>query len=205
LIVGSATYRLSSSVKGRQADLAKDAENSLWWRRTPIRLESQVVRDAILQLAGGLDVTTGGPPVAPADQADSRRRSLYFFHSNNDRNLLLSTFDEAAVKECYRRDESIVPQQALALTNSRLVLDSARAIAERLSQSPSADQPAIDDAAFAARAFRRVLGIAPSEAEQAACVKALEAWRRLPVEEGLSGRACLIWTLLNHNDFVTLR
>ena len=36
------------------------------------------------------------------------------------------------MKECYRREQSIVPQQALALTNSRLVLDAARPIADRL-------------------------------------------------------------------------
>jgi hypothetical protein len=208
LIVGSATYRLSSSVVGRESNLAKDAQNASWWRRTPIRLESQLVRDAILQLAGRLDVTPAGPPVPPAEQTDSRRRSLYFFHSNNDRNLLLSTFDEATVKECYRRDDSIVPQQALALSNSRLVLDAAPAIAERLSQPPASDPAAptmLDDAAFVARAFRGVLGITPSEAEQAACVKALAAWQRLPPQDGLSPRACLVWTFLNHNDFVTLR
>ncbi len=44
----------------------------------------------------------------PGEQAASRRRSLYFFHSNNERNLFLTTFDEAAVKECYRREQSIV-------------------------------------------------------------------------------------------------
>ena len=75
--------------------------------------------------------------MSPADQADSTRRSLYFFHSNNDRNLFLTTFDDASVKECYRRDQSIVPQQALALTNSRLVHDAARPIAKRLSQPPA--------------------------------------------------------------------
>ena len=126
LIVLSSAYRMSSSSAHSDANVAKDPDNLHLWRRSPMRLESEAVRDSILSLAGTLDLTRGGPPVLPAAQADSTRRSLYFFHSNNDRNLFLSTFDEAAVKECYRRDQSIVPQQALALADSRLVHDAAR-------------------------------------------------------------------------------
>jgi len=126
LIVNSAAYRMSSSIAGGQANMEKDPDNLFWWRRPPIRLESQVVRDSLLDHAKTLDLTIGGPPVIPNRQADSRRRSLYFFHSHNERNLFLSTFDEARVNECYRREQSIVPQQALALTNSKLVLDASQ-------------------------------------------------------------------------------
>ena len=129
LIVNSAAYRMSSTMAGGEAAAAKDPENLYWWRRVPIRLESQLVRDSLLSLAGTLDPTMGGPPVLPAMQATSTRRSLYFFHSNNERNLFLTTFDDALVKDCYRREQSIVPQQALALTNSRLVLDASEQIA----------------------------------------------------------------------------
>ena len=125
LIVTSAAYRMGSSVAGAEANVAKDPENRFWWRREPIRLQSQVMRDSILSLAGTLDLTMGGPPILAAAQASSQRRSLYFFHSNNARNMFLTTFDEAGVTDCYRREESIVPQQALALTNSTLVQDAA--------------------------------------------------------------------------------
>jgi len=195
LIVTSATYRLSSSNAGQEANLAKDADNIHWWRRSPIRLESQVVRDSILSLAGTLDLTRGGPPVA--SQADSPRRSIYLFHSNNERNLFLTIFDEASVKECYRREQSIVPQQALALANSGIVLDATHKIAERL----SADKA--DDITFVRRAFTNVLGISASEREIAASMRALDAWRKLP--DGATARANFIWALINHNDFVTLR
>jgi hypothetical protein len=195
LLVTSATYRMSSSNAGREANVARDADNLYWWRRVPIRLESQAVRDSILALAGTLDLTRGGPPVSA--QSESTRRSLYFLHSNNERNLFLRMFDEAEVKECYRREQTVVPQQALALANSRLVHDAARRIAEKL----SAGQP--DDATFIRRAFECVLGLAPTEAEVAACGQALTEWRKLP--DGPSARANLIWTLFNHNDFVTLR
>src|SRR6476660_402845 len=129
LIVNSATYRMSSAESGREANIAKDPDNVFWWHRNTIRVESEVIRDSILSLAGTLDLTKGGPSIPPENEADSLRRSLYFFHSNNDRNLFLTTFDAAMVTECYRREQSIVPQQALALTNCRLVLDSAKPIA----------------------------------------------------------------------------
>jgi hypothetical protein len=198
LIVTSAAYRMSSSQRGAAAaNLAKDRDNVYLWRREPARLEAEVVRDSILSLAGTLDPTRGGPPVPAAQQAASKRRSLYFFHSDTDRNLFLTTFDGAAPRECYRRDQSIVPQQALALTNSSLVLDAAGPIAERLSKG------AVDDAAFIRRAFAVVLGISAGEAEVTASKRALEDWRR----QGPAGaeRSRFIWALLNHNDFVTLR
>ncbi|MBX9791849.1 MAG: PSD1 and planctomycete cytochrome C domain-containing protein [Pirellulales bacterium] len=208
LIATSATYRLSSSLAAATNDcLAKDPENHYLWRRTPIRLESQVVRDSILALAGKLDATLGGPSIAPAEQAASTRRSLYFYHSNNDRDRFLLAFDEASVKECYRRDQSIVPQQALTLANGALVHDALGAIANRLASS---ENPALDDATFARRAFLVLLGIEASDAEVAACLQALEAWRGLPTDGDSSAanstpRARLIWALINHNDFVTLR
>ncbi len=205
LIVSSATYRMSSSSAGREANVSKDPDNAGGWRRTPIRLESEVVRDSILSLAGTLDLTRGGPPVKPAEQAESRRRSLYFFHSNNDRNLFLTTFDEATVKECYRREQSIVPQQALAMTNSRLILDASKLIAERIEKGTPAGAPKLDDATFARRALTLLLGITADDAELAASLKAFDAWRRLPDGHGRDARAFFVWALLNHNDFVTLR
>lgn len=207
LIATSATYRLSSSLADAAENANKDPDNLYLGRRTPIRLESQVVRDSILALAGTLDLTLGGPPVASADQATSTRRSIYFFHSNNDRDRLLLTFDEASVKECYRRDQSIVPQQALALANSRLVHDALGNIAQRISTVEGAE---LDDADFVRRAFLALLGMQATTAEIAACLRSLEQWRSLPTDgdgplPSATPRARLIWALINHNDFVTLR
>ena len=207
LIATSATYRLSSSLADAAESANKDPENLYLGRRTSTRLESQVVRDSILALAGSLDSTLGGPPVASADQATSTRRSIYFFHSNNDRDRFLLTFDEASVKECYRRDQSIVPQQALALANSRLVHDALGSIAQRISPAEEAE---VDDTQFVRRAFLALLGMQATDAEIAACLRSLEQWRSLPTDQnttepGATPRARLIWALINHNDFVTLR
>jgi len=213
LIVTSATYRMGSGTTGGEANVAKDPDNQHLWRRNPIRLESQVVRDAILSHAGELDPARGGPPVEASAQAESKRRSLYFFHSNNDRNLFLTTFDEAAVKECYRREQSIVPQQALALSNSGLVQDAAPRIAVRLERSANGlAGEAVGDEAFIRQAFRVLLDFEPGATEVDACRRALASWRALPEGPADSdgrpaggARAGLVWALLNHNDFVTLR
>ena len=225
LIVESAVYRMSSSVRtygiaegefGRNGDgestasspdllvspspsLMSDPENRYWWRRVPIRMESQLVRDSLLSMAGTLDSTMGGPSIPADQQAASTRRSLYFFHSNNDRSLFLTTFDEALVKDCYRREQSIVPQQALALSNSQLALDASQQIAQRLSKGVHEDEE------FARIAFRVVTGINAGEAEITASVSALESWKKLSGGSPETARANLIWALINHNDFVTLR
>ena len=201
LIVSSASYRLSSSNKGARRSTKKDPDNLRWWRRSPIRLESQLVRDAILAHAGRLEPTLGGPPVLRDDQESSTRRSLYFFHSASDRNRFLASFDEASVKECYRREQSVLPQQALALTNSRLVLESAPRIARRL----NAGKDATTDREYVRRAFLSLLGIRASDAEITSSVDALVRWIASSDGDVTAARARFIWVLLNHNDFVTLR
>jgi hypothetical protein len=228
LIVTSAAYRMDSTLAGAGAELTRDPDNRLGWRRTPIRLESQVIRDALLAHAGRLDTTRGGPTVGSSDQGQSRRRSLYFHHSNNDRNLFLTTFDEALVKECYRRETSIVPQQALALLNGRLVGDCAPDIARNL----TASAPAPGDETFVRHAFEQLLGFEPGPAELQAALEALRGPFAAPSGDAgrkrgpststsaaeaqkaqappqpdapLPARARLVWSLVNHGDFVTLR
>lgn len=205
----SATYRMSSDeADPGSREMLIDSENRWLWRRIPIRLESQALRDQLLALAEQLDCTRGGPPVPADQQASSSRRSLYFFHSNNERNLWLTTFDEALVKECYRREQSIVPQQALALTNSQLVLRSAPIIARQIESvaivragnaSESVDQY------FVREAFERLLGKEPVAEEVAASLEAIASWRQQSQETAATARDYFIWVLLNHNDFVTLR
>ena len=214
LIVTSAAYRMASSPVGGDTSAARDPDNRYLWRRESIRLESQAVRDCMLAIAGTLDSTMGGPPVPAAEQAASCRRSLYFFHSNIDRNRFLTAFDEADVKECYRRDQSIVPQQALALSNAALVHDSAAAIADRLSSvssDASSTAPPLDDSAFTERAFVTMLGRQPTAAETAFCLESLAAWRTqgladgAPAPTGDRSRTQLVWSLLNHTEFLTIR
>jgi hypothetical protein len=168
------------------------------------RLESQVVRDSVLALAGNLDRTMGGPAIPASEQPASKRRSLYFFHSNNERNLFLTMFDEALVTECYRRDESIVPQQALAMSHSRIILENVPAIANRirgLAQGGSEQ--------FTRIAFMWILGLEPTTDERELCRALLEeanGQADFSTDEekavSFSRQEELVWVLLNHHHFL---
>jgi hypothetical protein len=207
LMVTSNTYRMSSSLAAAPAaNRQADADNRYVWRMNPTRMESEVVRDSLLYLAGELDLTLGGPSVAIAQQDASKRRSLYFFHSAIDRNRFLTTFDEADALECYRRRESIVPQQALALSNSKLALETADRIADRLARKLGD----IADREFVREVFTALLGTTPTEPESAACLMAITQWQDLyaklpPAESSRRVRSHLVHAFLNHNDFVTVR
>jgi hypothetical protein len=204
LIVTSAAYRMtSSSVGTTRANRSADPENRFYWRMNPVRMEAQVIRDSLLHLAGDLDRALGGPSLPVS--GPSRRRSLYFVHSHNEQQKFLATFDDASVLECYRRAESIVPQQALALSNSALALSAAEGIARRLGASPAN----ATDEAFIQAAFATVLGSLPNPSEQAECSQALRQLNALAGGKGpaavLRARANLVHALLNHNDFITIR
>ena len=186
----SELYRRSSSnAEADAATVAADPDNANYWRMNPRRMEAQVVRDSLLQIAGKLDLTLGGPSLDPASLETSPRRSLYFTQNADVEHRFLATFDNANVLECYRRNESIVPQQALALTNSRLSRECADALATKLGK--------LDEKTFINRSFLTVLGRLPSEGERLASIEGLQALKQ--------NRSLFLQALINHNDFVTLR
>lgn len=202
LIVNSATYQMAteltaSDVAARNREI--DPDNRYYWRRPTSRMESQVVRDALLELAGQLDITLGGPAILPSEQSKSLRRSLYFFHSNNDRNTFLTTFDEAAVAECYRREQSVVPQQSLALANSPLVHEQLAHIATRIAARLAADPPLAGanepagepawDRQIVELSYVGLLGRPSTPPERERCLAALQAWRTIATEAEARERA----------------
>lgn len=207
LMVTSEAYRLTSSSAGTTtANRTNDPENRYYWRMNASRMEAQLLRDSLLHLAGDLDTTMGGPPLHPQRDEASHRRSLYFFHSHNESHRFLSMFDDASVLECYRRAQSIVPQQAMALSNSRLALNSAAHINAHLQNRLGN----ASDADFVRAAFETVLCAAPTAAEQTECEHVLASLTTLLKKEGRPGairraRGDLLQALLNHNDFITIR
>jgi hypothetical protein len=204
MVVLSDTYAMGSSSIGRETEAAGDPDNRFYWRMNATRMESQSVRDSLLYLAGDLDPRLGGPSIPTSDTA-SRRRSLYFFQSHNEHEKFLSIFDDANVLDCYRRAQSIVPQQALALQNSPLIQVSSKRIAERIA-SQVADR---GDAAFVAMAFEYLLATTVSDDELQIGLQAMEKWRASATERGLDpaehARIGLVRSLINHNDFLTVR
>src|SRR5262249_20358826 len=150
LLITSDAYRLSSAAPKDSPNQARDPDNRYFWRMNPRRMESEVVRDSMLSLAGRLDTTMGGTPVdEKLGLNESRRRSLYFQLSTEHKMLFLDIFDLASTNECYERRESVVPQQALALSNSVLALNQSRLLARSLPQA--------EDTAFIKAAFEQVL------------------------------------------------
>ncbi|MEZ5303249.1 MAG: DUF1553 domain-containing protein, partial [Verrucomicrobiales bacterium] len=198
LMVTSKLYRLTSSNAGADPEtLRADPANHFYWRMNPRRMESQAVRDSLLFLGGDLDLRLGGPSTDPKD--GGRRRSLYFLHSRDQQDKFLGMFDDADHLQCYRRSESIVPQQALALANSKLALEIADKIAARLDAASTGD-------AFIAAAFEAILCRPPDPEEAAACAEFCAQIAALPEGGGeASARARLVHALINHNDFVTVR
>jgi hypothetical protein len=219
LIVSSATYQMSSTPHPEQAERNSeiDRDNRFYWRRPAGRMESQVVRDSLLELAGQLDDSAGGPPIPADQQLQSRRRSLYFFHSNNERNMFLTAFDEASVLECYRREQSVVPQQALALANSEIADQLIPQIAARIlelgdgSASDPQTEVATSDEAWIQRSFGVVLGRSCSPEELDRCQQAVSQWRAQtapatePAQVAQTVATQLVWVLVNHHDFVSIR
>jgi hypothetical protein len=187
LVLSRAYGRLSSLAGADAATLAVDPDNLHYWRMNPRRMESQAVRDSLLHLSGRLDPALGGPTIDPVRMDTSQRRSLYFNQTAHEQNALLGVFDNASVLECYRREESVAPQQALALVNSRASHDSARALAGRLS--------ALDEETFIRESFLAILG-------RAATAEELQASRE---SLAILARPLFLQALFNHNDFVTLR
>jgi hypothetical protein len=203
LMVTSQAYRFSSSTATADTQTVKtDPENHLYWRHRSTRMEAEVIRDSLLSLAGALDPMIGGPTVDP--KQGGFRRSLYFTHSRDDHDEFLSMFDDADVFRCYRRTESLVPQQALTLANSRLALTMSRRIAEQLTHG----QGAVNDDQFVSAAFETILALPPTAEERLACRQALEQTRAVLKGQSRAAERAqedLVHALINHNDFITIR
>lgn len=214
LMVTSDAYKMQSSEGKTEAAQAKvDPDNTYLWRMNVRRMEAEAVRDSMLALAGKLDPSMGGPEIDEKKGHEVYRRSLYFRHAPDLQMDMLKVFDAASPNECFQRSESIVPQQALALSNSKLSLAMARTIAARL---PSAK--------FVETAFERILGRQANAAELAESAKyiaeqagmyqtgKLTAFSTGPAalvkpsnDPEQRARESFVHVLLNHNDFVTIR
>jgi hypothetical protein len=226
LMVLSRTYRSVSQSQGAADPNVKlDPENIYLWRANSRRMEAEIIRDSTLAVSEQLDRTLGGPDLDPNTGLTVPRRSLYFRSAKEKKVTFLAMFDSANVVECYRRSESIVPQQALAMTNSPLTQAQARLLTKRLTTEVGAEMtPEINDR-FVEIAFQQVLARPATAVEKEACIAFLAAQtQRFSDPKSLTtfnagvdthvppatiphlrARENLVHVLLNHNDFVTVR
>ena len=221
LMVTSNTYRMrSSSPDANYASRTRDPENVFLWRMNSRRMEAETVRDSLLSVSGKLDTTMGGPEIEETQAEQTYRRSLYFHTTPDSQATFLKLFNAPDPTDCYKREESIVPQQALALANSGLSRSQARLVAKKISAE---SKGSLDNTAFIRAAFENTLGRLPSEKElaesqgflrqeenQFRAAKSEGPDKASPTnvvasEPGLRARENLVHVLFNHNDFVTIR
>jgi len=192
LIVTSATYRQASV--GRAEERKADPDDQWLWRFPSKRVEAEVVRDNVLWAAGQLDLARGGPEIDNNQGLVSKRRSLYLREAPEKEVEFLKIFDGPNPNECYFRRPSVLPHQALALGNSKLVVEQAKVLETKMKDLG-------DAGAFVDAAYLRVLARRPTEKEAEAC----RAFLADPTNGEERARENLIVVLFNHNDFVTVR
>jgi len=221
LIVSSNAYRMASSTaKPAQQNIAIDPDNCYLWRMNLRRMEAEIVRDSVLHVAGRLDTTMGGPELDESTGETNRRRSVYFRHAPDAQMLFLKIFDAANPIESYTRGESVVPQQALAMVNSKLTNSIARELAGDLSKKVARAA----NTEFLTGVFETMIGRTPSAAELAESIRflrqqeellqkpeALKVWQtgkpadaQIVAEPYLRARENLVHALFSHNEFLTI-
>jgi len=179
-ILLSSTYRQSSE---QNAEFhAIDPDHRRLWRFGRRRLAAQEIRDAMLAVAGTINLKASGPSViAPVDKelvdllynpaqwevtADEReyhRRSIYLIAKRNLRLPFMEVFDQPDLQtSCARRESSTHSPQALEMLNGKLSNQLAEAFARRLRQeagSSAGEQVEL--------AYRLIAGREPKDKERA--------------------------------------
>jgi hypothetical protein len=203
LIVTSATYRQSCADDASSS--SADGGNVLLWRMNRRRLEAEEVRDAVLAVAGRLDLRMGGPGyqdfvieqpqhsphyqyhLFDPEQPQAHRRSIYRFIVRSQPQPFMTTLDCADPSmSVEKRNESLTALQALALLNNRFMLVMAGHFGERLARGPG------DLGARVEQAYRLALGRPPTPEERAAM---LDYGQRF-------GLTNMCRVLLNLNEFL---
>ncbi len=225
LLMTSSAYRQASYHEETAATSAADPEsldpaNELLWHMRLRRLESEVVRDAILAVSGDLNRAAGGPPVPIiarpdglvqvaqdklADPADRYRRSIYLTSRRAYNVSILTAFDQPLVAtNCVERKASAVPLQSLFMLNDGFLAEQAEHFARRVERiGPPSPEPRID------LAFRLALVRRPVADERETCRELLDRDERRFLESGMGRDAAahqalvqLCRTLFNTSEFL---
>jgi hypothetical protein len=129
LIMLSNTYQQSSASNPAYAQV--DPQNRFLWRANLHRLEFEAVRDSLLAIGGELDLTMYGRPVNLGEDGYSHRRTIYGYVDRRNLPEIYNQFDFANPDiTTGKRYETTVPQQALFMMNSPLVVELARSLVE---------------------------------------------------------------------------
>jgi hypothetical protein len=143
-IVLSRTYRSSSQFN--DDNFQEDPENEFFWRIEPRRLEAEVIRDAMLQVAGKINIqrpiasevakigqgTQGRATTLQIDIANPHR-SIYLPFMRDIAPKMLMTFDlPDGMSPVSQREVNNTSAQALFMLNNSFTIDMSDLLAKRL-------------------------------------------------------------------------
>ncbi|MEZ6143434.1 MAG: DUF1553 domain-containing protein [Zavarzinella sp.] len=202
LILTSATYQQASHHRPDAANI--DRDNQYYWRKSPSRIEGEVLRDRMLQHAGVLNTEMGGKGFSdyqllnkngtayflPEDRGGfaQHRRSIYRFLPRSANGGLLDSFDcPDPASATPTRSQTTTPLQALSLWNGDFALRMVGLLTQRAEQ---AEPKSVD--AQVTYLFQQVYQRSPTSEE-------LALIRPIVQKEGLPP---LVRALFNSNEFL---
>jgi hypothetical protein len=207
LIMTSDAYKRSADPTPSARE--KDPANSFFSHMNRRRLQSEEIRDAVLQVTGALNLKMGGTPVVPPlereelygiignpsnawsvtpNPEEHNRRSIYMLVRRTFQQPMFEAFDSPdGVLSCPRRNESTTAPQSLALLNGHFMMEQAATLGAR--------------AGSVGEAWQLVLGRTPSADEQHAAEEFV-ARQTARLGSKQTGYAELCRALMNLNEFL---
>ncbi len=202
-IMMSQVYRQDSADSLEQ--LKADPSARLLWRKPPLRIEAESVRDSMLRVSGLLsgkmfgrqEPIKRGPDgqwLEDETKGDANRRSLYLSQHRTRPVAFLHAFDQPnmTADNQGQRFRSALPIQSLALLNSPLVMRTTKAFASQLLEQAKGDPQAALERAFSA-AYSR-----PATAGELALGNETLAASKDPAE----GLRLFVQAMFGANDFL---
>jgi hypothetical protein len=182
--------------------LTADPSAKLLWRKPPVRLEAETIRDSMLQVSGLLQTSMFGrqePLKRGADgqwleddvKGNPNRRSLYLQQSRTRPVAFLHAFDAPTMTadNQTQRFRSALPSQSLALMNNPLLLRTTKAFADQVLEQSRGDA-------------EQALQLAVSAAYTRPATERELAIGRRAVESGPDGLRLFLQALFGANDFL---
>ena len=202
-IMMSQVYRQSSAEV--PAYIAEDPSSRLLWRKPPLRLEAETIRDSMLRVSGLLQDKmyghqeplkrgTDGQWLEDETKGNANRRSLYLSQFRTRPVAFLHAFDAPTMTSDNQaqRFRSALPTQSLALLNSPLIMRTTAAMASQLLEQT---QNNFDDALM--RAFDAAYNRAPSPRELAIGQQSIAA-----AKDPKEGLRLFLQAMFGSNDFL---
>ncbi len=211
LMVLSSTYQMSSELNESAA--AVDPENILLWRMPRRRLEAEAIRDGIMSVSGGLELTAGGSLLTYKDRQyvantakgsnvdyDRAIRSVYVPVLRSSLYDVFAAFDLPDPTMLNGdRDSTVVAPQALFMMNSSVMLKHSLKLAQFL-----LGQPGMENSDRVRLAYERALARPPSAAEIDDALSFVARMKKEWKEDELKAWQSFAKGLLSANEFVYL-